>query len=106
MFLSCRQYNVANNHGHEVGIIYDSIQSIALETRLDHRFILAVMIQESGGCVRVPTTNYGVRNPGMMQDHNGDATCNNSDGSTQGDAKPYSVLTPCPNSTITQMLRM
>ena len=45
-------------------------------TGVDHRFILAVIMQESGGCVRAPTTNYGVRNPGLMQDHNGSGTCN------------------------------
>lgn len=67
MFNSCGQYSVGNDNGSEVGAIYDSIQTVASETKLDHRFILAVIIQESGGCVRAPTSNYGVRNPGIMQ---------------------------------------
>lgn len=53
------------------------------------------MMQESKGCVRAPTTNWGVRNPGLMQDHNGAATCNEG-GHAQN---------PCPTATITQMLR-
>lgn len=35
-------------------------------------------MQESGGCVRAPTTNWGVRNPGLMQDHNGVGTRNDN----------------------------
>ena len=67
MFASCTQFGVPNDNGPEVGDIFDAIQQVALETKLDHRFILAIIMQESGGCVRVPTTNYGVRNPGLMQ---------------------------------------
>jgi hypothetical protein len=51
-------------------------------------------MQESGGCVRIDTTNYGVRNPGLMQDHNGAATCNEN-----GD-----VQNPCPSQTIYDMI--
>lgn len=51
-------------------------------------------MQESNGCVRVPTTNYGVRNPGLMQDHNGGASCN--DGGYVGN--------PCPSDTIYKMI--
>ncbi len=87
----------ADDSGPEIGAIYNAIQQVALETKVDHRFILAVMIQESGGCVRVPTTNYGVRNPGLMQCHNGDGTCH-SDYTGQ-------VQNPCPAGIITQMIR-
>jgi hypothetical protein len=52
-------------------------------------------MQESGGCVRAPTTNYGVRNPGLLQTHNGAGTCN--DGGK--------VQNPCPKATILQMIR-
>lgn len=97
MFASCDQFNQPNDSGPEVGAIYDSIQQIAKETLVDHRFILAVIMQESGGCVRVPTSNYGVRNPGLMQDHDGDGTCN-SDITNQ-------VQNPCPTGTIMQMIR-
>lgn len=75
-----------------------AIQQVSNETDVDARFILAVMIQESWGCVRAPTTNGGVRNPGLMQDHNGSATCNS-------DIAPYAVQVPCPRDTITQMIR-
>ncbi|KAB5518149.1 hypothetical protein GE09DRAFT_1066138 [Coniochaeta sp. 2T2.1] len=95
MFGSCSTWGVPNNSGPEIGAIWDAIQQVAGETGVDHRFILAVIIQESGGCVRAPTTNYGVRNPGLMQDHNGAATCNENG----------NVQTPCPTGTITQMVR-
>lgn len=85
----------SDDSGPEVGAIYNALQQVAMETEVDHRFILAVVMQESGGCVRAPTTNYGVRNPGLMQDHDGTATCNDN-----GD-----VQNPCPTSTITQMIR-
>ena len=56
-------------------------------------------MQESKGCVRVPTTLSPapdfVRNPGMMQDHNGGATCNENG----------QVMTPCPTAIILQMIR-
>ncbi|KAL3428245.1 hypothetical protein PVAG01_01754 [Phlyctema vagabunda] len=98
MFNSCGwNWNLPNDSGPEVGAIYDAIQQVAIETKVDHRFILAVIIQESGGCTRAPTSNYGVRNPGLMQDHNGDGTCN-SDYTGQ-------IQTPCPNGVITQMIR-
>jgi hypothetical protein len=54
MFSSCGWNGWgANDNGGEVGAIYDAIQQIAIETSVDHRFILAIIIQESGGCVRV-----------------------------------------------------
>jgi len=96
MFQSCSQFGQADDSGPEVGAIWDAIESVAQATGVDHRFILAVIMQESGGCVRVPTTNYGVRNPGLMQDHNGSGTCN-SDITGQ-------VQNPCPSSVIHQMI--
>ena len=95
MFGSCDQFGQADDSGPEVGAIYDSIQSVATDTKVDHRFILAIMMQESGGCVRAPTSNFGVRNPGLMQDHNGGGTCNDNG----------NVANPCPADTITQMIR-
>lgn len=97
MFSACGQYNQPNDSGPEVGAIYDSIQSIATQTKVDHRFILAVIMQESGGCVRVPTSFGGVRNPGLMQDHDGDGTCNSD--------ITHKVQNPCPTATIMQMVR-
>lgn len=42
-----------NDSGEEVGAIWNAIEEVAAETNVDHRFILAVILQESGGCVRV-----------------------------------------------------
>ena len=57
MFSSCANNGWgANDSGPEVGDIYDAIQDAATKTKVDHRFILAVIMQESGGCVRAPTT--------------------------------------------------
>ncbi|KAH6704056.1 exo-beta-1,3-glucanase [Leptodontidium sp. MPI-SDFR-AT-0119] len=85
----------ADDSGEEVGQIYNAIQKVALETGVDHRFILATIIQESGGCTRVPTTDNGVVNPGLMQCHNGDGSCNRNGW----------VQTPCPTPIIEQMVR-
>ena len=53
--------------------IYSAIQTIANASLVDHRFILATILQESNGCVRVghTTSSGGVTNPGLMQSHNG-----------------------------------
>lgn len=87
---SCSQFGQANNSDEEIQAIHDAIEQVAAQTYVDHRFILAVVMQESGGCVRAPTTYGSVANPGLMQDHAGSATC-------------YGV-NPCPASTITQMI--
>jgi hypothetical protein len=85
---------VPNNSQEEIKDIYNAINDISSQMNVDARFIFAVMLQESNGCVRAPTTNYGVRNPGLMQSHNGVGTCNN-----QGQ-----VQTPCPSQEIYQMI--
>ncbi|KAL1969792.1 hypothetical protein VTN77DRAFT_7301 [Rasamsonia byssochlamydoides] len=95
MFSGCEQFGVADDSGPEVGSIWNAIEQVAAETFVDHRFILAVIMQESSGCVRVPTTYGSVANPGLMQDHDGSATCNYGNGD---------VVNPCPQSTITQMV--
>lgn len=55
--------------------IYDAIQDRANASLVDHRFILAIIMQESHGCVRVhhTTSISGVNNPGLMQSHDGHA---------------------------------
>lgn len=79
----------------EIALIKKSIETVAKESGVDHRVILCIIVQESGGNVRIPTvskpkhactsfrltqsadqllfhqTNNGVRNPGLMQSHNG-----------------------------------
>ncbi|SMR63245.1 unnamed protein product [Zymoseptoria tritici ST99CH_3D1] len=78
MFTSCAQWSVPNNSGEEVGDIWNAIQQFSGETGVDHRFILAIMMQESG----------------LLQDRDGAATCN------ENGAAP-----PCPQEPITQMIR-
>jgi len=91
----CTQFNVAANSPQETSDIATGIKQVATETGVDDRFILAILLQESNGCVRAPTSNYGVRNPGLMQDHDGSATCNEAG----------RIQNPCPTSTIAQMIR-
>lgn len=76
----------ADDSGEEIGEIYNAVEQVATDTGVDHRFILAIILQESGGCVRVPTTDNGVGNPGIMQDHNGANSCEGVD--------------PCPQDTV------
>ncbi|KAL9583630.1 MAG: hypothetical protein Q9212_002595 [Teloschistes hypoglaucus] len=92
---SCTIYHVPLNTPLETQAIHNATRLIAIETNLDPRFILAVILQESSGCVRVPTSYYAVRNPGLMQDHDGPATCNE-------DAAP---VYPCPYTAIEEMIR-
>lgn len=91
---SCTQFDKENNTPAEIADIDSSVQSVAKSTGVDPRFILAVIMQESKGCVRVHDTispDGTVRNPGLMQDHNGPNSCAN-------------VTVPCPAATITGMI--
>jgi len=58
---------VAQNSATETSQLRSAIEAVAAQTKVDHRFILAVVLQESNGCVRIPATNNGVYNPGLMQ---------------------------------------
>lgn len=88
---SCSQFNQVNPTDEEIANLHEAIQQVASQTFVDHRFILAIIMQESKGCLRVPTTNWGVNNPGLMQDHGGSGTC-------------YGV-NPCPKESIVQMVQ-
>jgi hypothetical protein len=81
----------ADNSPEEIANIRSAITQVSGESGVDARFILAVVMQESVGCVRAPTTYNGVVNPGLMQSHNGVGTC--------------AGVNPCPASTILQMIR-
>ncbi|KAF2837111.1 carbohydrate-binding module family 50 protein [Patellaria atrata CBS 101060] len=95
MKASCKNiWNLPNNSDAEITAIFQSITTAAKAAGMDRRFVLAVIMQESKGCVRAPTTNNGVRNPGLMQSHNGVGTCNDKN----------KVTNPCPTATILQML--
>lgn len=89
-------YNQPPNNPSELTNLRTVIDTIAEETKLDHRFILAIIIQESGGCMRVPTSGSSVRNPGIMQSHNGTGSCNDGNGE---------VMQPCPKNEIEEMVR-
>jgi hypothetical protein len=92
---SCAQFNAANPSDDEVNAIHDALVSVSSSSGLPQQFLLAVMMQESKGCPRAPTTNYGVNNPGLFQSFNGAASCNNG-----------GVMTnPCPTDTITNMVK-
>lgn len=81
----------ADNSDNEINAIKNAINSVSGSTGVDKRFILAIIMQESKGCVRAPVTNNGVRNPGLMQSHNGSGSC--------------AGVNPCPSGTITQMVK-
>ncbi|TKA70290.1 hypothetical protein B0A55_06744 [Friedmanniomyces simplex] len=62
-----------NNSNQMIQEIYDAIQNRSTVSLVDHRFILAIILQESQGCPRASATTSvsGVTNPGLMQSHNG-----------------------------------
>ncbi len=87
-------FGVAPNSADETQQIYNAIEAVAGKCYVDHRFILAIIMQETKGCVRAPTTNYGVRNPGLIQTHNGTGTCNDNG----------NIQNPCPATEIFLMV--
>ncbi|KAJ5621122.1 hypothetical protein N7510_005106 [Penicillium lagena] len=91
---SCGTWGKPLDSDTEITDLKDSIEQVAGQTGVDSRFILAIVLQESNGCVRVPTTDNGVTNPGLMQSHDGSGSCNNGN----------TVLNPCPKSQIYQMI--
>ena len=82
-----------NDSDAELGGIHEAISSISGTSGVDARFILAIVMQESKGCVRIKTTvapDGSVKNPGLMQTFNGTGTC--------------AGVTPCPQAEINQMI--
>jgi hypothetical protein len=90
---------VADDSSTELSELKSAITNASSVYDVDERFILAVVLQESGGCVRVWSTNNGVYNPGLMQSCNGKGTCNN------GVSQNGDVQNPCPDSEIVQMIQ-
>lgn len=93
---SCKWLGVGANSEAENAALKASIKEVAAESGLDARFIMAIVFQESQGCVRVKTSvspNEAFRNPGLMQCFNGEHTCNDP-------GRGISLLTPCPNAEI------
>ncbi|KAI1615422.1 glucan 1,3-beta-glucosidase [Exophiala viscosa] len=85
---------VPANSPSETDNIRDSIIAVANQSYMDPRFILAVVMQESNGCVRVVSTAGGNDNPGLMQSFEGTGSC---------DSNGMPVF-PCPPSVIRQMI--
>jgi hypothetical protein len=54
-------------------MIKSSIEWVSRASHVDNRLILAIIVQESKGCLRVTSTDsvHGVHNPGLMQSHDG-----------------------------------
>ncbi|RFU36325.1 hypothetical protein B7463_g114, partial [Scytalidium lignicola] len=69
--------------GEQIGQIWNAIQQVAQASLVDHRYILATIMQESIGCVHVGSTSNGVTNPGIMQSHDGSSFVGN--GASQSD---------------------
>ena len=93
MQTSCAADGQTNDQTAEIAAIKSSINSISASTGVDQRFIFAVIIQESKGCVRVKSTPNPSApngdNPGLMQSA-GTTTCFG--------------ITPCPNAKINAMI--
>jgi hypothetical protein len=103
----CREKNLAtiksscpwNRGGHNVDDteakdLKDSIKDESQKSGVPKELILAVVMQESKGCVRAPTSTSDAHNPGLMQGA-GTASCNLLGGSP---------IYPCPKSTIAAMI--
>jgi hypothetical protein len=88
---SCADSGTAPTTDAEKDDTLAAINSVSASTGVDRRVILATIMQESGGCVRTKETSVGVRNPGLMQDHNVPNSC-------------FTIPAPCPASIIHGMI--
>lgn len=72
----------------QAGQIRNAIQQVAEASLVDRRFILAVIMQESNGCVNVITTPNpdGIVNPGLMQSDGGSSFVGNDASSDEQQA--------------------
>lgn len=86
--------DVVGNSQNETDQLHESIIKVGNETDMDPRFILAVVMQESNGCVRIVSTTGDVSNPGLMQSDAGKGSCDM--GGIQ--------VSPCPDTVIRQMI--
>ena len=90
MQASCASSGQANDSPDEISDITLAVNSVASSTGVDARFIFAVIMQESSGCVRVKTTANAVQNSGLMQSFGGTSCFG---------------INPCPTDKITQMVQ-
>lgn len=68
-------FGVPNTPASSLPVLQAALLSESQAAGIPPQFALAIMMQESLGCVFVDTTNNGVVNPGLFQDHDGNATC-------------------------------
>lgn len=87
---SCSPTYGQNNSPQELRDIKSFLPKAADYAGVPASLFLAMMMQESDGCVRVGTTANGVTNPGIMQSNNGEGNC--------------IKISPCPVNRIEQML--
>ncbi|KID82902.1 hypothetical protein MGU_09826 [Metarhizium guizhouense ARSEF 977] len=73
----CNWQKFQPNSEEETAELKSAIQSVGQSGGVDPRFILAIVMQESNGCVRVGSTDNGHANPGLMQSHMGPHSCFN-----------------------------
>lgn len=92
--ISCSQFSQENNSNEESENIKKAILEVAAESSIKPEFLLSIVMQESKGCVRAPTTANGFANPGLMQSFEGTHSCN-----TNG-----AVQNPCPYDVIKGMI--
>lgn len=64
---SCDTWEVARNSPEELSAIEESILDVANSTGVDSRFILAMIMQSSSGCVRAISTHSSYLASGLMQ---------------------------------------
>ena len=63
MSQSCTQFGTANNSPDESADIKTAIKQVSSSSGVDPRFILAIIMQESNGCVRVVSKLYNLHVP-------------------------------------------
>lgn len=68
---ACTQWQVQENSPEEIDELLDTISQVAEEGGIDPRVLLAITLQESHGCLRVPSTMGSQKNPGVLQSHGG-----------------------------------
>ncbi|KAF2877377.1 hypothetical protein BDV95DRAFT_144631 [Massariosphaeria phaeospora] len=93
--ISCGQFGVPNNDDAENQALFDAIKDAGTATNMNPAFILAIVMQETKGCVRSPTTSLSHSNPGLMQSFQGTGSCN----------MDKNALIPCPKETINLMIQ-
>ena len=87
---SCTQFSQNNDISSEIDDIKTAVTSTAASTGVDIRWIFATIMNESSGCVRVPTTPNTVPNSGLMQSFGGTSCFG---------------INPCPTDKINQMVQ-